>query len=110
MALTWHWSLWEDDGRGGQLHEDDLATGRQWTRETALRQAELAQEAGAEVFALLINHQRQVAYFVRDGRVHRVMLVEGRPWMNDAIPVEPHRPPVDRARVDWLAQQFDVGS
>ena len=34
MALTWHWSLWEDDGRGGQLHEDDLATGRQWTRET----------------------------------------------------------------------------
>lgn len=92
MALTWFWSLWEDDGRGGQLHGDDPTTGKQWTREAALRQAELAQADGAEVFALLVNDQRQVAYFVRYGRVHRVMLVEGRPWMDDAIAVAPHRP------------------
>jgi hypothetical protein len=70
----------------------DPATGRQWTRDAALCQAALAQADGAEVFALLVNDQRQVAYFVRDGRVHRAMLVEGRPWMNDAVPVAPHRP------------------
>jgi len=106
LAQTHHWAVWEDTGRGGQLHEDDPSTGRQWTREAALRQAELAQADGAEVFALLVNDHRQVAYFVRDGWVHRAMLVEGRPWMNDAVPVEPHRPPVDRTMIDWLDQQF----
>jgi len=25
---------------------------------------------------------------------------------DDAVPVEPHRPPVDRTMIDWLDQQF----